>query len=597
MKLAINLNDEKTKTMFLSEKPYNLSSYPKEGLLSMFANIVQKYPQHIAVEQVNSIEESPTYITYLQINERSNGIASALIKLGTTINQIILVHINNVTDLSCCIWGVIKSGCAYCIVDPAVQEDSLREIMKKVQPVAVITDKPERFTTTVPIIIFNNLYMLHENPLDFQPKPEHLLYSILTSGISAQPKVVLVQHQGVLNTIDWRLKTYEYSSETVTFSFLNPSFDAFGADFFSSMLSGGRLICIRHDVMRNYQVGLSVIKNYAITNLSITPTNMYNLLLMDTKLFPLVKNVILGGERISDNLLSICFHRFPNSRIFNEYGPTENSIITSSKQLVPGVSSDNIGQEIPNTHIFLIKDGVVSQEGEMYISGAGIAQGYLNDPQENDASFFEHPYLDGQSIYKTGDLAYLDDLGDYHFTGRIDRTVKVHGHTIDLDQLERCVIQLDLVAHAAAQLHVNEKTQHPQIDLVVGGIQQETNLDLHEIMQHISKIYPYFGSSIQIRQTNQFSVTSHQKADGKVTEFRNSSYHDQILQSVTLLWENILDKSDIDPDINFFDLGGNSLKMMDMYFELAQEYHNKIELIDIFNNCTINKLTDFLMKK
>ena len=600
----IDRNDAETKKAFLSERAYNPSDSCLNGFLNRFADIVKQYPNRTAIEQTNSPDgKISELLTYREMDEASNRIAHTLRKSNIKCNQIVLLRFQNVTDLSCGIWGVIKSGAAYCVIDPVYSKNKVADFIKKIKPAVVVTDRPELFSdfcsdAAPSIISFLTIQDAPAKSSTWSHKPDNLLYCILTSGTgtSKTPKAVAIYHKGVLNTVCWRLHHYGYSENSVTFSLLNPSFDAFGADFFCSTLSGGRLICARCDIMSNYQTALTMLMAGYVTNLSITPTNLYNLLLLDSRPLPSIQTLIMGGECISQKLLNLCFQRFPNSRIYNEYGPTENSIITTSKQMLPGTSNDNIGKEIPNTTIYLLKDGKIAEEGEIYLSGIGLAKGYL-DQQQSKEAFFSHPYIDGLTIYKTGDLARKDSNGDYHFLGRTDRVVKVHGYTVDLNQLEQCAAQLDTVAHATAQLYVDSKTQHQVIYLTVGGINTDTKIDTKIVEQHIQKSFPDCRIPIKVRQTARFSVNDHQKADNQKIYLHNRDTSEQIFTFVSNCWKKILKKDSIDPDTSFFDLGGNSLLAMDLFFELESVFQDKIELLDIFENYTIHKLVDFLMEK
>ena len=592
----IDMTDENTQLELSSKIPENNNYLINKNLVEWFQNIVKENPNKIAVQEVEYIDEPVLQeLTYMQLHLKSNRIANRLLDLEIKPNNIVVIHLKSKLELSICIWGIIKSGSAYCIINSESNPEYINKIIDTINPNCIITDKDIDCPSGKVVSFPSLLDCSNESTPGIDYNLDNLLYCTLTSGTSDKPKAVMVKQRGILNTIFWRINNYKYNISNVTFSVLNPAFDAFGADFYASMLSGGTLVCTSIENKGNYYEILKIMQNMSITNITITPTNLYNILqIMKSPLDTPLKFIILGGEALSKQLLNQVFKLFPDIKVYNEYGPTENSITTTCSQLKYIEDYDNIGKPLPNNKLYLIENGKVSNKGELYISGIGLAEGYLNEIDKTKDMFINNPFQKDKKMYRTGDIAYLDNEGNYHFKKRNDRKVKIHGYFIDLERIEKCLLEMDNIHKVKAELQIDKKTQHQLIYIYVSSFNNNQKININDVHSYLKEHLYDYKINYKIIQQDQFAINANGKADGKLSSQTNNSNIDEFLNNC---WENLLGIVNINPDTSFFDLGGNSLLVMDLFLMIEEKFPGKIKLPDLFEYYSINKLSEYIKNK
>ncbi|MCP4156904.1 MAG: AMP-binding protein, partial [bacterium] len=222
-----------------------------------------------------------------------------------------------------------------------------------------------------------------------------LAYIIYTSGTTGRPKGVAVNHQSIVNYINWRLENYRYTRNDVTLQLLSYSFDGFVSNFYSSMLSGGQLILIPGERIMDYRYIAEIIEKRRVTNTSLVPA-MYGLLLDSAtgRQLASLRFVVLAGDAATEALIKKSKRMNPGIRLINEYGPTEATVTAAANTALTAQGTSLIGKPIANISIYIMTKNLelqpVGVPGELCISGTGIARGYLNNPGLTSEKFVNY---------------------------------------------------------------------------------------------------------------------------------------------------------------------------------------------------------------
>ena len=426
-----------------------------ENIVDYFEAIVAKYPNNIAL----SFESEK--ITYKELNNKINQLAHFIQEryinwFQTEIkpNSLIGLYLDRGLNMIVSMLAVLKSGAAYIPLDIQYPEKRLSSFFEKYSVDFVIAN--DMFAKQSSVISnqktinldhdFSNIQVQsHQNP-GLRILPTHLAYVIFTSGSSGSPKGVMVSHVNVCNIIDWVIGYYPVSPKDCFIQIASFTFDLSVWEIFSALLSGGCLVLTRPYLYKDPNYLLDLMINNHVTILGTVPS-MFKLLLNSPKIDALksLKHVLSCAEPLTDELYSRISSTFLNTRIYNGYGPTETTVMCTH-WLCPKYakhSKISLGKPIQNTQMYVLdekKDAVYPGEiGELYVSGAGITQGYLNQPELTDDCFSIKEFFPNQSTlcYKTGDLVRYDADGHIEFVGRSDEQVKLRGYRIELMEIER----------------------------------------------------------------------------------------------------------------------------------------------------------------
>ena len=434
----------------------------------LFEAQVAKNPEAIAVTFKDE------QLTYGELYQRASRLASHLQSLGVGSNVLVGICLERSLEMVVGILGILMAGGAYVPLDPDYPQERLDYIVEDSEISILLTQtKYASNFVNENITVINLDFCLEEDkyhlPLQHPSTPaplhpstsaplnsDNLAYVIYTSGSTGKPKGVLVAHRNLIHSTIARI---DYYTQPVDRFLLLSSFafDSSVAGIFWTLCQGGTLVLSPPRLEQDMEQLAGLIARQKISHILCLPS-LYSLLLTYAPAIQLqsLQVVIVAGEASSRSLASQHHAILANTFLYNEYGPTEATVWSSVYRVPPTVESPTIpiGTPITNTQIYLLdvnqKLVPIGIPGEVYIGGAGVSLGYLNQAERTAKQFIVNPFSQDASdrLYRTGDMARYNADGNIEFMGRIDRQVKIRGYRIELDEIEDALRQQDKVREA-----------------------------------------------------------------------------------------------------------------------------------------------------
>ena len=391
-------------------------------------------------------------LTHVELDAKANRIAGYLVDQGVGAESFVAVCIDRSVDLIAGILGILKAGAAYVPLDPAYPMGRIEYMLADCEAPVLLTQThllpnlPSHSAATVCLDDPEEpLFRRDAGPLGVAIDPDQLAYMIYTSGSSGKPKGVMVSHRNL--TQSTLARTHYYAEPIERFLLLaSCSFDSSVAGIFWSLSEGQTLVLPEEGEQQDGHAIAELIARHRITHMLSLPA-LYELVLdrgesgvaLDS-----LRTVVLHGEVFSGKLTSRHYRHLPACRLYNEYGPTEDSVWSTVEEIDSDIETGqiSIGGPIPNTTVFVVDDLLrlvePGEPGELVLGGAGVTRGYRGRPDLTADRFVPDPFGDepGGRLYRTGDkVRFLDD-GRLEFLGRVDDQVKIRGYRIEPVEIE-----------------------------------------------------------------------------------------------------------------------------------------------------------------
>lgn len=570
-----------------------------ECLHRRFEAQVAKTPNAIAL---SSGDET---LTYQELNDRANQLAHVLRQKGVAPDRLVGVCLERSAALVVALLGVLKAGGAYLPLDSIYPAERIAGILDDAQVVVLLTQSSllEK-APPIPTICLDTDWETiaqasQENP-QTQTGCEHLAYVIYTSGSTGKPKGVEIEQAGLLNLIDWHQSVYQIQPSDRATQIAGCAFDACVWELWP-YLTVGASIHIPDETTRLSPSKLWTWLADAQITIGFLPTPLAVLMFEE----PLPTNlalraVLVGGDKL---------HQYPRAalpfRVFNHYGPTENTVVTTWTAVETGVETrelPSIGRPIANTQVHVLDSNLqpvpIGIPGELHISGVGLARGYLNRPDLTAEKFISHSIA--ARLYKTGDrVRYLPD-GNLEFFGRIDNQVKIRGFRIELGEVEAVLGQHPAVRESVVQ--VWEAT--PGNSRLVGYsvLHPDQSLTTSELYHFLKQKLPDYMVPSAFVLLEALPLTPNGKIDRKALpqpDFSRPDLDDRyvaprnsIEQQVAEIWQQVLEVQRVGIYDNFFEIGGYSLLATQAIARMRQSLAVELPLRTFFEAPTVAGLAE-----
>jgi len=557
-------------------------------------------------------------LTYAQLNARANRLAHLLRRRGLVSNECVGICSTRSVEAIIALLGILKAGGAYVPLNPEHPTARLKLQLAESSASFLITnenalDKSLEFDGQI-IDLEREQELLLAEP-DINPPSisiaASLAYVIYTSGSSGVPKGVAVSHQALVNYTQFILRRLQVKEPLHFATVSTITADLGNTCIFPALVSGGCLHLISHDVAMEGMLFSRYVSKRPIDVLKIVPSHLSALLSAESNgdILPR-KYLILGGEALSWELVARISQTNPACEIINHYGPTETTVGSLTFSIKPDVSDRSltapIGQPISNTkvyilnpHLKLVPTGV---GGELYIGGAGLSVGYLNQPMETAARFVPNPFSDepGARLYRTGDLMRYLPNGDIEFLGRIDNQVKVRGFRVELAEIEAVLLTHSQVRQAVVIAEAAAADSQRLLGYVVASGSKPLGVD--ELRSFLGQHLPDYMIPSTFIFLKAMPLTSNGKIDRASLPAPDEARPDlqrlfvaprtPVERELAGIWAEFLKLDEVGVDDNFFELGGHSLLATQVVSRMRKAFNCEIRLRSFFESPTVAQLAE-----
>ena len=564
-----------------------LTESEKQQLLVEWNQTQTSYPDHYCTHQLfeQQVVKTPGAIavidgekslTYEQLNQKANQLAHYLQKLGVKTENLVGIYSERSALMIIGFLGILKAGGAYVPLDPNYPSERLAYMLEDSGVSVLLTQ--ENLVETLPnysgkiFCLDQDWKILDQNPQDNLLHPmtsENLAYVIYTSGSTGKPKGVLIQHQSLLNLVSWHQNAFNITAIDRVTQLAGIAFDASVWEIWPYLTAGACLAIVTPDLLTSPNQLQEWLIAQKIT-VSFLPSPLAETLItLNWSANSPLRLMLTGGDKLNN---------FPPTSIpfilVNNYGPTENTVVTTSVKLTRDLLTEKappIGRPISNTQVYILDQDQqlvpIGIPGELHIGGSGLARGYLNRPDLTASKFIANPFSEKNSdrIYKTGDLVRYGNDGQIEFVGRIDDQVKIRGFRIELGEIESVLNQYPQVKDAIVIVREDElKTKR----LYGYFIPKTEALTSQELRQFIQDRLPDYMIPAFLIPLESFPLTPNGKVDRRAlpipeinpNQLENyvtpSTDHEKILAQI---WQEVLGLKTISINDNFFELGGDSI--------------------------------------
>ena len=580
------------------------SKYPtKKTVLDIFTAQVQKTPNTTAVQFKDHS------LTYTELDILSNQLSHCLVgEYAVKQGDLIGVQLDRSHWFVVAILGILKSGGAYVPIDPDYPAQRKEYMINDAGIELLLSDTNYMFDmdyyqgTLLALDVGFNAEDFSAQPSEVMVQPNDLAYVIYTSGSTGTPKGVLIAHDSLCASIHARNEFYEFmNSYLLVPSF---SFDSSVAVLWECLTRGSTLIVVASMDLKDPVAMINIIKTNQIESVLCVPS-FYKFLLEETTSNEITfKRVILAGETLRKNLVQKHYEVLPASNLFNEYGPTENTVWSTATLIPKKIDKVTIGKPINNTKVYILDENYQlvpkGVEGEIYLAGSNVAVGYLNRPELTQEKFISDLIQKGEKCYKTGDLGRWMPDGTIDFIGRKDDQVKIRGYRIELGEIENRLKDKEAIKDAVVLARDTSESEKELVAYIVSNSLESTA----SLRSYLSSSLPDYMIPAYYVQLEEIPLTANGKIDknalpipDEINMLRGTEYvapRNEVEEKVVEIWQQVLKREKIGIKDDYFVLGGNSL----LAIQLINEYHKvfdvRVDIKDLFENSTVEDFVTFL---
>ena len=553
-------------------------------------------------------------LTYGELNALANRLAYRLKSRGVARGTLVGVGMQSCPELFVALLAISKAGGAYVPLDPQFPDQRLEYMLRDTScPVVVVHGqtverlRPVLSRTAVLGLHVDELCGVDEptTNLDVEVGPNDLACVMYTSGSTGQPKGVLVGHRAVVRLV--RATDYcRFGPEEVFLQLAPLAFDASTFEIWGPLLNGGRLALMPPGPPVPEAVG-TAIRRYGVTTLWLT-AGLFHLMVDQCveELRP-IRQLLAGGDVLSPRHVQKALAALEDGVVINGYGPTENTTFTCCFRMTRDYQVTGpipIGQPIAHTSIVILDEAMnpvpLGESGELYAAGAGVAFGYLNNPELTRQHFLPNPFGEpGSRMYRTGDRVRLRPDGNVEFLGRFDNQVKLRGHRVEPAEVEACILRHPDVRQAVVVPYTQSTGDKHLVAYIVAS--DPSHFSAAAIRRYLADHLPQPLIPALFLPLERLPLNPNGKIDRTAlpapeiprTAASRPLRLTETEAQVVVLWSRILN-CDVGLDDNFFELGGNSLQLIQLHSELAGITGRQPPVTVLFEKTTVRALAGWM---
>jgi len=580
----------------------------------LFEYQVEKTPEQIAV-----IFEDKQ-VSYQELNQRANQLAHYLQTLNVKPEFLVGICVERSLEMIIGLLAILKAGGAYVPLDPAYPSERLALMLEDSQLPILLTQ--QNLLSKLPkhqahIVCLDSdeeaITQQSQENLTSLVTDENLSYVIYTSGSTGKPKGVAIEHHSAVALLHWAREVFTTKDLAGVLAATSICFDLSVFEIFVPLSWGGKVI-----LAENALYLPRLLAAQEVTLINTVPSAIAELLRING-IPTSVRTVNLAGEPLQNRLVQQIYELDNIQKVFNLYGPTEDTTYSTFTLVKKGDSSVTIGRAIANTSCLILDEQMqpvpIGVSGELYIAGEGLARGYLNRPELTDQRFIPNPFINEpsgdtkqivkkQRLYKTGDLArYLPD-GNIEYIGRIDQQVKIRGFRIELGEIETALWQHPDVQEAVVIAREFSPGDQRLVAYVVPK-PESPDTNVGNLRRFLKQKLPDHMIPSRFVQLSALPLTANGKVDRQAlpapAQTLNASEkfvapHTPIEERVAEIWSTVLGLKNIGVHNNFLALGGHSLLAFQILCRIRDIFQVELPMRHFFEAATIAEMAESIRK-
>jgi amino acid adenylation domain-containing protein len=520
------------------------------------------------------------------------------------------MQLDRVIEVIVAMLATLKAGGAYVPLDPADPEQRRSFLLQEL-------DTPILITTREGLVDDDHV---HARPLliddvaagaspsgasshDDGASPEDPAYVMFTSGSTGHPKGVVVPHRGVVRLA--RGGFAEMTPDNVILQLAPLSFDASTFEIWGALLNGGRCVLYPGHGVPDFNLLRRIVKECGVDTMWLT-ASLFNLIVdQDPSCVAGLKQLLTGGEALSVPHVKRAQQLLPRVQLINGYGPTENTTFTCCYRIprsLGDVASVPIGRPIEGTYVSILDDDLQpvadGDIGELCAGGDGVALGYLNRPELTRERFVADTLHEGRTIYRTGDRVRQRDDGIIEFHGRVDEQVKLRGHRIELGEIEAHLREHDAIADCVVALRQDKDGDNQLVAYFTAG--DGKSVTAGDLLDHLHVRVPDYMIPSHFVDLESMPLTANGKVDRNALpqpESGRPALRDDFVaprnpleEVIAKHWCELLDLERVGVHDRFFEVGGSSLKAIQLIPRLQEELQQEIPVVLLFQAATVAEI-------
>jgi len=572
-----------------------------------------------------------TRLTYRELDDRANQLAHYLRRQGVGPEVLVGLCLDRTVELVVGILGILKAGGAYVPLDLAYPQERRAFMLADARVAVLVTQQAWADGLADPtrrvVCLDREAAEIAREPTSRPASgvsPANLAYVIYTSGSTGKPKGALITHANVARLFSATAPWFGFNRSDVWTLFHSCAFDFSVWELWGALAYGGRLVVVPFCVSRAPETFYRLLVEQGVTVLNQTPSAFRQLIRAEEAVGQhpalALRYVIFGGEALDLNTLRPWFARHGDQQpqLVNMYGITETTVHVTYRPLrardldrdrsaggngLPGHGSV-IGVPLPDLQVYLLDERQqpvpMGQPGEIYVGGAGVGRGYLNRPELTAQRFLADPFSGqpGARLYRSGDLGRRLPDGELEYLGRVDQQVKIRGYRVELGEIEAALGEHPAVRESVVVAR-DDGTGEKQ--LVAYLIRRAgADLSLADLRRRLRQRLPEYMMPAAFVFIDRLPLTPNGKLDVQALPAPGAApaeAHPRIAPPETELqrliaacWQEVLRQPAVGLDDNFFDLGGNSIRLAEVHARLQRALARAFPITDLFAHPTVRAL-------
>ena len=550
-------------------------------------------------------------LSYVELDARANRLAHRLIGLGVKPETKVGIAVERSIEMVVGLLGILKAGAAYVPLDPEYPADRLAYMIADSGIRLLLTQS--HVAPKLPLGD-DDVRVLALDTADLRAEPshvpevavhaDHLVYVIYTSGSTGRPKGTQMTHRNVARLLDSTQPWFGFGAQDVWTNFHSYAFDFSVWEIFGALCTGGKLVVVPFWVSRSPDDFVALLREQRVTVLNQTPSAfrqlMHSTALAAGDRLPL-RCVIFGGEALEPESLRPWIDRFGDQQpqLVNMYGITETTVHVTYRPIVRAdldAQSSPVGACIPDLGLWVLDSDLnplpAGVPGELHVSGAGLARGYLNRAGLSAERFVAAPFgVEGGRLYRTGDLVRWRGDGQLDYLGRIDHQVKIRGFRIELGEIEAQLLVQPEVREAVVL--AKEGAGGTRLVAYVSARAGQT-ADAVVLRERLLQKLPDYMVPAAIMLLDAVPLNSNGKVDRKALpdpELASGSAYagpvGEVESALAVIWAGVLEVECVGRNHNFFELGGHSLSLLAVQTKVQKQFAVQLPLKRYFENPTL----------